>query len=58
MDWKLGIGNLKKESKFTKAHGINVIMFCHYFAVLCSLHSEGDGFFFLRAKGDFYDVRA
>ena len=45
-DWKLGIGDLKKESKFTKAHRINVIMFSHYFAVLCSLHSAGDGFFF------------
>ena len=44
-DWKLGISNLKKESKFTEAHWINVIMFCHYFAVLCSLLSAGAGFF-------------
>ena len=46
-DWKLGIRNLNKESKFKEAHWINVIMFCPYFAVLCSLHSAGAGFFFL-----------
>ena len=55
--WKMSdldrIGNyeseiwISKESKFREAHWINVIMFCPYFAVLCSLHSAGAGVFFL-----------
>ena len=59
-NWKLGVRNLNKESKFTEAHWINVIMFCPYFAVLRSLHSAGAGFFFGGggAKGDFDDVCA